>query len=55
MQYFWRLNDSTRVETEEAVEISRFWFGLPVTLPRVDAVYERTKDRLIVLFSGLFH
>ena len=36
---------------EDPIELSAFWYGLPSSVERVDAVYERP-DHRIVFFVG---
>ena len=36
------------------VEITRFWYGLPKDLERVDALFERSIDGKIIFFIGIF-
>lgn len=51
-RYFWRINDRKDLETSTPIEISRFWFFNLRDLKKVDAVYERPKDKLITFFIG---
>lgn len=52
IQYFWRLNDSKRLESPTPISIYRFWLNLPKNFGRIDAVYERPKDKKVVFFIG---
>ena len=49
-RYFWRI-DRDGGSREDPIELSAFWYGLPSTVERVDAVYERP-DHKIVFFVG---
>ncbi|KAL7981480.1 hypothetical protein Chor_002376 [Crotalus horridus] len=51
-QYFWRLSQSQHLSSPQPALITRFWRGLPSTLRKVDAVYERPADHRILFFSG---
>ncbi|CAG0897780.1 unnamed protein product, partial [Darwinula stevensoni] len=48
-KYFWRVGKDGLVQGE-AIEITRFWYGLPNDLTHVDALYERPHDMKIVFF-----
>lgn len=37
------------------VEITRFWYGLPKDLERIDALFERSSDGRIIFFIGIFY
>ncbi|UYV61285.1 MMP15 [Cordylochernes scorpioides] len=50
-RWFWRVTDN-RLMKGYPVTIDRFWYDLPPTLERIDAVYERPIDTKIVFFSG---
>lgn len=50
-KYFWRLNDRGLMQNYP-VEINRFWYELPSDIKRIDAAYERPKDKKIVFFVG---
>lgn len=49
-KWFWRM-DSRNI-LEAPVHIHKFWYGLPKTLTKIDAVFERPGDKKIVFFSG---
>ncbi|KAM3830718.1 matrix metalloproteinase-17-like [Vipera latastei] len=51
-QYFWRLSQSRHLSSPQPALITHFWRGLPSTLRKVDAVYERPADHRILFFSG---
>ncbi|KAJ7305098.1 hypothetical protein JRQ81_010935 [Phrynocephalus forsythii] len=51
-QYFWRLTQSRHLTSLRPALITGFWRGLPSTLHKVDAVYERHTDHRILFFSG---
>ncbi|XP_067881354.1 matrix metalloproteinase-17-like [Heterodontus francisci] len=51
-RFFWRLTHSGHLASLRPARISRFWWGLPGNLNRVDALYERTADHRIVFFTG---
>ncbi|XP_053222739.1 matrix metalloproteinase-17-like isoform X2 [Podarcis raffonei] len=51
-QYFWRLTQGRHLTSLRPALISGFWRGLPSTLRKVDAVYERHIDHRILFFSG---
>ncbi|XP_072834926.2 matrix metalloproteinase-17 isoform X1 [Pogona vitticeps] len=51
-QYFWRLTQSRHLTSLRPALITGFWRGLPPTLRKVDAVYERHTDHRILFFSG---
>ena len=48
--YFWRI-DKSGSSREDPIALSAFWYGLPVDVEHVDAVYERD-DHRIVFFVG---
>uniref|UniRef100_A0AAT9FG57 Matrix metalloproteinase n=1 Tax=Enchytraeus japonensis TaxID=228735 RepID=A0AAT9FG57_9ANNE len=50
-KWFWRLS-ADGVMAGYPIQISRFWFGLPRDLTRVDAVVERPNNGHILFFSG---
>lgn len=50
-RYFWRLDDGG-LRQDYPVEIDRFWYNLPASTKRVDALYERPKDQRIIFFIG---
>ncbi|KAH7960273.1 hypothetical protein HPB49_018491 [Dermacentor silvarum] len=49
-KYFWRINDQG-LKPGYPVEISLFWYDLPASLEKIDAVYERP-DQKIAFFIG---
>jgi hypothetical protein len=49
-KYFWRINKEGG-SREDPMELGSFWYGLPGSIDRVDAVYERS-DNDIVFFVG---
>ncbi|KAH0623211.1 hypothetical protein JD844_031275 [Phrynosoma platyrhinos] len=51
-QYFWRLTQSRHLTSLRPALITGFWRGLPSTLRKVNAVYERHTDHRILFFSG---
>ncbi|XP_053125017.1 matrix metalloproteinase-17-like [Hemicordylus capensis] len=51
-QYFWRLTQGRHLTSLRPALITGFWRGLPSTLHKVDAVYERHTDHRILFFSG---
>ncbi len=54
-RYFWRIDRDGSgggvTARDDPVELSSFWYGLPPTVEKVDAVYERP-DHRIVFFVG---
>ncbi|KAG5279973.1 hypothetical protein AALO_G00083560 [Alosa alosa] len=50
-KYFWRVQHSGSLLSFIPALIKNFWIGLPPTLERIDAVYERANGN-IVFFSG---
>ncbi|XP_043202446.1 matrix metalloproteinase-17-like [Amphibalanus amphitrite] len=48
-QYFWRTNGTHK---PVPVKISKFWYGLPENLTKIDAIYQRPHDHKIVIFIG---
>ncbi|XP_042332671.1 matrix metalloproteinase-17-like isoform X2 [Sceloporus undulatus] len=50
-QYFWRLTQSRHLTSLRPALITGFWRGLPSTLRKVNAVYERHTDHRILFFS----
>ncbi|XP_071094306.1 matrix metalloproteinase-17-like [Haliotis cracherodii] len=52
-KFFWRL-DSRHI-LRDPVHIHKFWYGLPVSVDHIDALYERPTDGKIVFFSGDKH
>uniref|UniRef100_T1J720 Peptidase metallopeptidase domain-containing protein n=1 Tax=Strigamia maritima TaxID=126957 RepID=T1J720_STRMM len=50
-KYFWRLDDRG-VQPGYPAEIKRFWYHLPNDIKRIDAVYERPRDKKIIIFIG---
>ncbi|XP_074837874.1 matrix metalloproteinase-17-like isoform X2 [Carettochelys insculpta] len=50
--YFWRLSHGRHLASRRPALSAAFWRGLPHSLPRVDAVYERHTDHRILFFSG---
>nr|XP_056716524.1 matrix metalloproteinase-17-like [Euleptes europaea] len=51
-QYFWRLTQGQHLTSLRPALITGFWRGLPSSLHKVDAVYERHTDHRILFFSG---
>ncbi|XP_060643056.2 matrix metalloproteinase-17-like [Anolis sagrei] len=51
-QYFWRLTQSRHLTSLRPALITGFWRGLPPSLRKVDAAYERHTDHRILFFSG---
>uniref|UniRef100_A0A8D2Q6W7 Peptidase metallopeptidase domain-containing protein n=1 Tax=Varanus komodoensis TaxID=61221 RepID=A0A8D2Q6W7_VARKO len=51
-RYFWRQSQERHLISLRPALITGFWRGLPSTLSKVDAVYERPTDHRILFFSG---
>ncbi|XP_034617585.1 matrix metalloproteinase-17-like [Trachemys scripta elegans] len=51
-QYFWRLTHGRHLTSLRPALSAAFWRGLPRSLGKVDAVYERHTDHRILFFSG---
>ncbi|KAL8173812.1 UNVERIFIED_CONTAM: hypothetical protein K2H54_026462 [Gekko kuhli] len=51
-RYFWRLTQGRHLTSLRPALITGFWRGLPSSLHKVDAVYERHTDHRILFFSG---
>uniref|UniRef100_A0A8C8SA27 Peptidase metallopeptidase domain-containing protein n=1 Tax=Pelusios castaneus TaxID=367368 RepID=A0A8C8SA27_9SAUR len=51
-RYFWRLSHSRHLASLRPALSAAFWRGLPRSLSKVDAVYERPTDHRILFFSG---
>ncbi|EMP28567.1 Matrix metalloproteinase-17 [Chelonia mydas] len=51
-QYFWRLTHERHLTSLRPALSAAFWRGLPRSLGKVDAVYERHTDHRILFFSG---
>lgn len=50
--WFWRVGPDKRILPHYPKQINKFWYSLPPDLDRIDAIYERPSDRLIVIFRG---
>ncbi|XP_067401904.1 matrix metalloproteinase-17-like [Emydura macquarii macquarii] len=51
-QHFWRLTHGRHLTSPRPALSAAFWRGLPGSLGKVDAVYERPTDHRILFFSG---
>ncbi|XP_069484947.1 matrix metalloproteinase-17-like isoform X1 [Ambystoma mexicanum] len=51
-RFFWRLTHAHHLTSLRPARISGFWRGLPSSLEKLDAVYERHLDHHILFFSG---
>ncbi|XP_068100181.1 matrix metalloproteinase-25 [Hyperolius riggenbachi] len=51
-RYFWRLQSTRTLVSLIPAQLHHFWNGLPLDLPRLDAVYERQNDSKIVFIAG---
>lgn len=49
-KWFWRL-DSRNIPLA-AMHIHTFWYGLPKSVTKIDAVFERPGDKRIIFFAG---
>ncbi|XP_077305924.1 matrix metalloproteinase-25 [Lithobates pipiens] len=49
---FWRMQASRNLVSLNPAQLHHFWHGLPIDLPRLDAVYERQNDSKIVFIAG---
>nr|KAG5713310.1 hypothetical protein BaRGS_007837 [Batillaria attramentaria] len=49
-KWFWRLDSRNLIK--EAVHIHKFWYGLPESVSKIDAVFERPVDKRIIFFAG---
>lgn len=49
---FWRMQASRNLVSLNPAQLHHFWHGLPIDLPRLDAVYERQNDSRIVFIAG---
>ena len=50
-QWFWRVTKDKKILPNYPKEINKFWYSLPPDLDRIDAIYERL-DNFIVIFRG---
>lgn len=51
----WRLTKNYHIQDGYPVRIHQMFNGLPASVERIDAAYERPQDSAIVLFSGTFN
>lgn len=52
LKYFWWLRENKTLTRIEPVEISLYFVDLPKNITKVDAVYERPRDKKIIFFIG---
>ncbi|XP_072273134.1 matrix metalloproteinase-25 [Pyxicephalus adspersus] len=50
-RFFWRMQASRNLVSLNPAHLHHFWHGLPLDLPRLDAVYERQNDSKIVFIA----
>merc|ERR1719322_959299 len=55
--YFWRIDrsDTGAGAREDPIELSAFWYGLPSSVDRVDAVYERPDHRIVFFVGDVYY
>lgn len=49
---FWWLRDNLELMRNEPVPVSQYFIGFPANITKVDAVYERRSDNMIMFFAG---
>ncbi|KAI7688119.1 hypothetical protein SSS_04301 [Sarcoptes scabiei] len=49
--FWWIKNDLTLIR-KEAIPIAQYFIGFPSNIERIDAVYERKSDQMIMIFVG---
>lgn len=53
-EYLWRLTDKYRIKSGYPVKFKDIFTAFPESVKHIDAVYERSHDNSIILFSGKF-
>ncbi|KAL0984524.1 hypothetical protein UPYG_G00142640 [Umbra pygmaea] len=51
-RYFWRIQRTGFLVSDNPALIRNFWIGLPTEINKIDAVYERKNDNHIIFFIG---
>lgn len=52
---FWWLQDNLEMMRNEPVPVSQYFIGFPENITKVDAVYERRSDNMIMFFAGRYY